>query len=151
MKPNITLRFGKEGERGNSLVEVALMAPWIFFLFVLIVDFGFYAYAAICTENAARVAVLATAASDAASNQQTYACIYVKNEMRHLPNYTQFPATCNALPLQVTVTRVAAADDAAQWASRVSVRYQSIPMIPIPGMMGQLTIRRTAEMRVYGL
>ena len=31
----------KKREAGNAMVEVALMAPWIFFLFVGIFDFGF--------------------------------------------------------------------------------------------------------------
>ena len=46
----------KKGQSGSSIVEVALLSPWIFFLFVGIFDFGFYAYAAICTQNAARAA-----------------------------------------------------------------------------------------------
>ena len=46
---------GDRSESGNSVVEVALMAPWIFFLFVGVFDFGFYAYAGICMENAARI------------------------------------------------------------------------------------------------
>src|SRR3984957_15436190 len=51
----------KRREAGSSIVEVALLAPWIFFLFVGIFDFGFYAYAAICTQNAARVVALSAA------------------------------------------------------------------------------------------
>ncbi len=50
-----TCPTSKRRQRGGSLVEVALLAPWIFFLFVGIFDFGFYAYAAICTQNAARI------------------------------------------------------------------------------------------------
>ncbi|HEY3376701.1 MAG TPA: TadE family protein, partial [Armatimonadota bacterium] len=47
--------------RGQAMVEVTLMAPWIVFLFIGIFDFGFYAYAAICTQNAARAVALASA------------------------------------------------------------------------------------------
>ena len=48
-------------ERGHAVVEIALMAPRIFFLFVGIYDVGVYSYAAICTQNAARAAALAAA------------------------------------------------------------------------------------------
>ena len=34
--------------------------------------------------------------------------------------------------------------------SRVAVTYQSINMIPIPGLMGRLTLTRTAQMRLKG-
>jgi len=45
--------------RGSAVVEAALMMPWLAFLFMGVFDFGFYAYASICTQNAARaVAVL---------------------------------------------------------------------------------------------
>ena len=50
-----------KGQSGSSIIEVALLSPWIFFLFVGIFDFGFYAYAAICTQNAARAVALAAA------------------------------------------------------------------------------------------
>jgi Flp pilus assembly protein TadG len=151
---DVMMRFPvkrKVSEGGNAIVETALMMPWIFFLFLLIVDFGFYGYAAIVTQNAARVAALATARYDSVAGNQTYACLYAKPEMRFLPNYTQFSSgTCSALPLTITATRVTAADDATKFASRVSVTYQTVPMIPIPGLMtGQLTITRTAEVRIF--
>jgi Flp pilus assembly protein TadG len=38
---------GYRGTRGHAMVEVALMLPWILLLFVGIVEFGFYTYAAI--------------------------------------------------------------------------------------------------------
>src|SRR5947207_14797502 len=47
-------------ERGHAVIEVSLMAPWIFFLFMGTLDFGFYSYAIIATQNAARVAVMQT-------------------------------------------------------------------------------------------
>ena len=51
----------RKGSRGSSVVEVALMAPWIFFLFVGVFDCGFYAFALIGTQNAARQAALSAA------------------------------------------------------------------------------------------
>ena len=49
-------RKKRNGESGSAMVEVALLAPWIFFLFVGVFDMGFYSYMAICVENAARAA-----------------------------------------------------------------------------------------------
>ena len=56
---------------GNAVIEVALMAPWIFFLFVGVLDFGFYAYSFISVENAARAAVLLTSQSKEAAGEET--------------------------------------------------------------------------------
>ena len=63
------------------MIEVTLMAPWIFFLFVGVLDFGFYAYAFISTENAARAAVLLTSKSQIAATDQVDACAIVLSEM----------------------------------------------------------------------
>src|SRR5437868_11738001 len=49
-------------ERGHAVVEAALFMPWLAFLFIGAVDFGFYGYALINTQNAARVAVMQTSA-----------------------------------------------------------------------------------------
>ena len=53
---------------------------------------------------------------------------------------------CQSLPFVVTVTPVAGPDGTP--ASSASVTYQTLPMIPIPGIQGQLTITRTVEMKV---
>jgi Flp pilus assembly protein TadG len=47
---------GYNRRAGNSIVEFSLMAPWILFLFAGAFDWGFYAYALISVQNAARVA-----------------------------------------------------------------------------------------------
>jgi Flp pilus assembly protein TadG len=72
-------------ERGQAVMEVTLMAPWIFFLFVGILDTGFYSYAAICTQNAARAAATQTAAH-AGSQQDTISCPAAIQELSWLPN-----------------------------------------------------------------
>jgi Flp pilus assembly protein TadG len=144
----------KERRRGSAIVETALMVPWIFFLFVGVFDLGFYYYAADCTQNAARAAALANSTG---SLSNAIACTAALGEMTYLPNASQFSSTCNAAPLTVTVVRrdakpPACADcgvdpDAAS--SFATVTYQSIPMIPIPGvLMGRLNITRTAEVRI---
>jgi Flp pilus assembly protein TadG len=43
-------------ERGHAMLEAALLLPWVLFLFVGAFDLGFYNYALISTQNAARVA-----------------------------------------------------------------------------------------------
>src|SRR5579859_2224741 len=73
----------KRREAGSSIVEIALLAPWIFFLFVGIFDFGFYSYAAICTQSAARAVAMAAAQTADAS---VTPCNAALGEMRMLPN-----------------------------------------------------------------
>lgn len=159
----------KRRQGGNSIVEVALLAPWIFFLFVGILDFGFYSYAAICTQNAARAVALAAAQTATAG---VTPCSAALGEMRMLPNvgfnptfscHTNFAVT-QAIPVAVCVGQltstatsvcslpsVACADcslDPNATSEEAEVTYQSIPLVPIPGiLMGQLTITRVAQER----
>lgn len=140
-------------QKGNAVVEMALMAPWLFLLFMGVFDFGFYAYAAISTQQAARVAALYTSSSQSNVTDSSGACRYVLSELKDLPNMTNV-ATCAANPAQITSsqpvavvpTSVTGADSAP--AAQVSVTYQTVPVFPIPGLMGQMTITRTAQMRV---
>jgi Flp pilus assembly protein TadG len=164
----------KRGERGNSIVEVALLAPWIFFLFVGIFDLGFYAYAIICTENAARAAATQTASSVGVQSA-SIACDAAWNELKGLPNVAGTSENCTQLPVVVTQktlcdsTKVQPTTLASYCASgsscadcgsssdpnshsassQVAVQYQSIPLVPIPGILtGRMTITRIVEMRV---
>ena len=57
------MRDVRRRQSGQAAVEVALMAPWIFFLFIGIFDLGFYCYSAVCTENAARAVAIAYSSS----------------------------------------------------------------------------------------
>ena len=131
--------------RGHAVVEVSLLAPWIFFLFAGVLDLGFYAYALISAENAARVAVEYTSASSTTAVDTTGACNYVLGEMNSMSNIRGL-SSCGALPLQVTATKVTGADGAQ--AASVSVTYQTALMIPIPGLLGQFTVTRTRQMRL---
>ena len=157
----------KRREGGNSIVEVALMAPWIFFLFVGLFDLGFYTYGAICVQSAARAAAIQTATNAGPFYQSdTLACTAALNELSLMPNVGLGTTTCGSLPVIVTrrtlcdstkVTYVTC--DAAGPADSVSndkaassiitVQYQSIPLVPIPLILtGRLTITRTAEARI---
>lgn len=131
--------------KGHAVVEVALMAPWIFLLFIGTLDFGFYAYSAISVENAARSAVLYTSSSNSmgVASDSAGACYYVLQELKNLPNVGNLTA-CNATPLQVTA---AATTISGQPASQVTVTYRSIQMIPIPWIPGVYNITRVAVVR----
>lgn len=146
----------KSGERGNAVVEASLLVPWILFLFMGVFDFGFYAYALIATENAARVAALYTSSNLVIARQEWMApsppskpgaCQYVLGELKKLPNVGTNLTGCSALPVKVTVYQPTPQADGS-FSSRVSVTYQSVQLFSLPWMMGRLTATRTAEMRV---
>jgi hypothetical protein len=145
----------RERSGGNAVVEVALMLPWILFLFVGIFDFGFYSYAAIATQNAARAVAMASATG----NSNDTPCAVALGELHGLLG---LPATCAALPLIVLPPETLSATpdasgrtcaDCALNATASSilatVTYRLPNFAPIPGIMnGQLTLTRTAEVRV---
>jgi len=164
----------KRSESGNSIVEMALLAPWVFFLFVGVFDLGFYAYGIICTQNAARAAATQTASSVGVQSA-SIACTAAWNELRGMPNVAGLTQDCSQLPVVVTQrtlcdrtkvqpsTLAASCISGSQCAdcgssadpnshsasSQVSVQYQSIPLVPIPGILtGRLTITRIMEMRI---
>lgn len=135
----------RAGRRGHAIIELSLMAPWIFFLFMGTLDFGFYSYAIIATENAARVAVMQTSTDITTAANSALACQYALTELNALPNAKSLNS-CNALPVIVTATQVNGPDGAL--ATQVAVTYQTIGMIPIPGLTGQVTLTRTAQVRL---
>jgi hypothetical protein len=141
-------RFGNRD--GHAAIEIALMSPWILLLFIAIFNFGFYAYAAINTQNAARIAVLGTSKDAGSAGHQDTGCKLALSEMRMLPNIAPLPSTytCAALPLIVTVTGFNDADGMPS--SRVAVTYQTVQLFPLPYMMGRMTLTRVAEMKVFG-
>jgi len=133
-------------QKGQAVLELALLSPWIFFLFVGALDMGFYYHALISTENAARVAVSYTSSHAGGSADSAGACPYAIAEMSTLSNMNGV-STCTALPLIVTASSVTGPDGAA--ASSVSVTYRSITLIPIPYLLPrQMTVTRTVQMRV---
>ena len=140
-------RRRRPGARGTAVVEVSLLAPWIFFLFVGVLDYGFYAYALISTENAARAAVMYTASDTSTADDAAGACPYVLGELRELPNVKNAVTSCTASPVQVTAQLIDPGADGLP-ASRVTVTYDTIQLIPVPGLASRLSITRTVEMRV---
>jgi Flp pilus assembly protein TadG len=122
-------------------VEVSLMLPWILFLFIGVLDFGFYSYSIISVENAARVAAIYTSSSS--PTDSTGACYYVLQELKNANN-THNLANCGGSPLSVTA---AAATVNGVAASQVTVTYDSPTMIPIPGLLpGTYRVTRIVTM-----
>ena len=133
--------------RGGALMEMALLMPWVFFLFIGALDWGFYAYSLISMQAAVRTAVLYTSSKDATKADSAGACTLVVKELQYLPNIGS-ANTCGTNPI-VTATSVTGPDSLP--ASQVSVRYQSVSLIPIPGLLAkQFTITRTGTMRIRG-
>lgn len=142
--------------RGNAIVEFSLLLPWFLLLFTGVFDFGFYAYALIGVENAARVAVLHSAANSITATDQTGACTLAVQELTGLPNIgASYTGTCSADPITVTscycdssqpCTGTSGSIDGDP-AAYVTVSYRMPPLfrIPIPGVS---YITRTAEMRL---
>lgn len=158
-------------ERGQAVLEVTLLMPWIFFLFVGVLDFGFYSYQAICVENAARAAAVQISANFAGLSG--IGCSIAVLEMNRLTNVANNATPCtdgstsvsagtpmavNVLRLDKTTTPKCADCDCslvpattcnAASSVQVAVTYQSPQMVSIPGILtNQLMIRRLAEVRI---
>jgi Flp pilus assembly protein TadG len=139
-------RRNTRGRRGSALIESTLLAPWVLFLFVGMVDIGFFSYSMICVENAVRIGAEYTSSGSLTAANQAGACTRGLNELSSLPNVSSL-STCGAAPLVVTAETTTGPDGAA--ASKVTVTYQSAQLIPIPGLlMGKLYITRNIVMKV---
>lgn len=147
-------------ERGNSIIEFSLMAPWLIFLFVGAMDWGFYAYALIATEAAARVSCLYTSSSSTTANDTTTVCTYALGQLRRMPNVGSSlnlcaagPSVSSSMPVGVTASSITGPDG--NPASQVAVTYLTPVFVPV--ILGgttvvpkQLTITRTIQMRLRG-
>jgi Flp pilus assembly protein TadG len=133
--------------RGTAVIEVTLIAPWFLFLFVGVVDMGFYSHQLIAVENAARVAAEYTSTGTSVADDSAGACTIVRTELAALANVSGL-ANCDNLPLKVTATKGAGLAGLGT-ATTVTVTYQSSKMVPIPGLlMNRLTFSRTVVVRV---
>jgi Flp pilus assembly protein TadG len=139
----------RHSERGSAMIELTLLAPWVFFLFAGALDCGYYAYALISVESAARVAALYASTSTSTATDTSTVCTYVLQELRGLPNVGASTTSCSANPVTVNAQLQNGTDGTA--ASMVSVSYQSLPLIPIPGLLqGRYTWTRSVKMRLRG-
>ena len=141
-------RPGTSDRRGQAMIEVTLLAPLTLLLFAAVVDVGFFCYAAICTENAARVAAMHASTDRDLAASATLAQIVradVCAEMKALPNVgTSCPTSVVSVG---TVSQPFTGADG-QAATQVSVKYTSVPLFPLPGLMGQYTLTRVVQIRI---
>ena len=149
MKRVLDRQFGppsrRRSQRGNSLVENGPDGAVDLFLFIGALDFGFYAHAAICTENAARVAALTVGSSSGAG--VTQACDAARGEMESMRDYASFSAGCTAAPLLVTV---GTGNVGGQETRIVTVTYTFTPPLTMPYVLtGPQQFSRTAEVPLY--
>src|ERR1700681_444740 len=99
------LRNMSRRRSGNSMIELTFMMPWLVFLFVGVFDFGFYAYALIATQNAARaVAVHNSISKTAASDLDNSGCKIAIFEL-NTAAYGRSMNDCAGNPLRVVSTR----------------------------------------------
>ncbi len=140
--------------RGNSLIEFSLIFPWYIFLFVGALDSGFYAYALIATQNAARAAAVYCSSSASAAIDSVTACTYAADQLRGMPNIgVSYAAGCSGSPLTVTAALLNSSSSPQSAdgnpATQVTVTYVTPQLVPIPGIFpGQLTITRSVQIRV---
>lgn len=135
-------------ERGNSIVEFSLLMPWLIFLFIGAMDWGFYANALIATEAAARVACSYTSSSSSTAGDSTGACTYALGQLQKMSNVAGL-GNCSSSPLVVSASSIASGPDGNP-ASSVTVTYTTPIYLPMMGELPkQLTITRTVKMRVW--
>jgi hypothetical protein len=128
------------------MMELALFSPWIVFLFVGTLDWGFYAYSLITLETATRSAA-SWNSNHASPNDSFTACQIVYNEMQTLVNMTGVSSCGGSSPVSVSASQVAGPDT--ENAAQVAVTYTSPQMIPIPGLLTkQFTITRVVTMKL---
>jgi Flp pilus assembly protein TadG len=131
------------------MVELALLSPWIIFLFIGVLDWGFYAHAVITLENATRAAAVYASGSSTAYTETFNLCTILVNEMGSLSNM-QGVSTCGgSSPVSFSSTQLTGGSSPdGNTAIQMSVTYTTPQMIPIPGLLAsKFTLTRTLKMR----
>jgi Flp pilus assembly protein TadG len=137
-------RLGKR--RGAAMMELALFSPWMIFLFVGTLDWGFYAYSLVTLETATRNAASYNATHASPTNADM-ACEIVTNEMQTVVNMAGVTTCGGGSAISVSATQVPGPDTAP--AARVAVTYKTPQLIPIPGLLAkQFTITRVVTMKL---
>ena len=147
-------------EKGNAILEFALIAPLLCPLLLVIFDFGLYAYAFISVENAARVGALRNSGGVDSAADQAGACSLAIEELRGMPNIgSSFTSTCGGSPILVTAVLLcpSSTDCSGSHASLdghpaavVTVSYKVPDLFRFP-LVAPDTITRSSEMRMRSL
>jgi microcystin-dependent protein len=110
-------------------------------------DLGFYNYALITAQSAARTAVLYTSSSTSASTDSTVACSYVYDQLTSNINLAG-QTTCSGTSPISLATSVGTGPDGNS-ASTVTISFTSAIFIPIPGILpASIPVVRTAQMLI---
>jgi Flp pilus assembly protein TadG len=134
---------------GSSVVEFAFLVPWFVFLFVGVLDMGYYNYALITAQSAARTAALWTSSSVGASTQPDQACLYVYDQLTSNINLTGATTCSGTSPISLTTSVDTGPDGTPASASTVTVQFTSATLIPIPGLLpANIPVVRTAQMMI---
>jgi Flp pilus assembly protein TadG len=154
------LKKSQTGEKGNAILEFALIAPLLFPLMLVIFDFGLYAYGFISVQNAARVAVLRNSGGIDSATDQAAACSMALEELRGMPNIgTSFTSSCAGSPITVTSVLLCptttncsgtSASIDSHPAAQVTVSYSVPDLFRFPIVAPQ-TITRSSQMRMRSL
>ena len=128
------------------MMDMALLSPWIIFLFSGLFDWGFYASSLITLETAARNAASWNANHNTPNDVGT-ACTIATSEMQSLVNMGGV-TTCGAgTPVAVSAAQVTGPDN--DPGAQVAVTYTTPSLIPIPGLLAkQFTITRVVTMKL---
>jgi len=94
-------RFAKR-ERGNALVEFALVAPLLLWIVLVSFDAGLYMYSFICVQSAARAGAIRNSGGTESAVDQATACAIAKDQLQGLPSVAAATGTCTTSPLVVT-------------------------------------------------
>lgn len=138
-------------DRGQAIVEVTLLIPWMVLAFIAAFNFGIFAYSLISTENAARTG--ATYAAQSLTVAQggsvgSQVCSYVLGELADAPGVGSGVTSCAGSPVTVAVTANTPGSGGVNTV-KVSVTYNTMSMIPLPGLMaGSLAITRAVELPI---
>jgi Flp pilus assembly protein TadG len=147
-------------EKGNAIMEFALIAPLLFPLILVIFDFGLYAYGFISVQNAARVAVLRNSGGVESAADQAGACTMAIEELRGMPNIgTSFSSSCAGAPVSVTAVLLcptitncsgSTASIDSHPAAQVTVTYSVPDLFRFP-LIAPRSITRSSQMRMRSL
>jgi hypothetical protein len=108
---------------------------------------GYYNYALITAQSAARTAALFTSSSTSASTQSTLACSYVYDQLTS--NINLSGSTTCVSPSPITLTTSVGNGPDGKSASTVQVQFTSATLIPIPGLIpASIPVVRTAQMLI---
>lgn len=132
-------------------MELTLLMPWFVFLFIGTIDMGFYGYALVSLQSAARVAALYTSSTTATSTDSAIACFYAVEELKTNINMSGVSTCGGSSPVAVTATQLVGSSADGNPATQVTVTYTTPRLFAIPGVLGgQFTISRVVQMRIRG-